>query len=413
MVIYPVPYITVEMRVLVFDPFHGAAGDMILGALLQVGADRGLVERAMGSVAGPPEIRELERCGVMAISVHTNTAPTRRTLEEVLARVRRGDAPPAAIAMAERVFRRLSAAEMGVHGAGISHFHEVGADDAVAEVLGACTALNSLGPVPVRVGLLALGGGVAESEHGKLPVPAPATLRLLQGTGIRVFTGDHTDGELCTPTGAALLAEFVSESSGYPGAGRILAIGYGAGDRDSAGIPNVLRVILMDVEESLTGDVVDILETNVDDVSGEVLAAAIARMMDAGARDASAIPCMMKKGRPGFLVRVIAQPALSGALAAELAQELGTLGIRCIPSIHRFTAKRTIEVVTIEINGHRGEIPVRCGWIESYCFSLKAEFDAVRDFADLAGIPVREVASAAEEAWRRLARRSENDNTGG
>ncbi len=153
----------------------------------------------------------------------------------------------------------------------------------------------------------------------------------------------------------------------------------------------------------LPQDTVDILETNVDDVSGEVIAHAIARFMEAGARDASAIPIIMKKGRPGFLIRVIGLPAASMELAELMARELGTLGIRCIPAIHRFVADRTTEEVEIEIAGTRKKLPVKCGWMHGSIYTLKAEFGPARDFAAEVGIPVREALRIVEDqAWEHM-----------
>jgi hypothetical protein len=213
-------------------------------------------------------------------------------------------------------------------------------------------------------------------------------------------------GELCTPTGAALLAEFASRAAPEPVPYTILAVGYGAGARDPHHAPNVLRAMLVETADpsgTLAEDTVDILETNVDDVSGEVLAHALGRLMDAGARDASATPIIMKKGRPGFLVRVIALPETAPRLAELMALELGTLGIRCIPAIHRFIADRTITEVAVEIAGQQRRMPVKCGLMQGRVYTLKAEFDPARDWAEHLGLPVRDVLRAVEDAgWRDL-----------
>jgi hypothetical protein len=217
--------------------------------------------------------------------------------------------------------------------------------------------------------------------------------------------GDHA-GELCTPTGAALLAEFSTLDPGTVSGYTILATGYGAGTRDPHHAPNVLRVMLVQTTgagEELSQDTVDLLETNVDDVSGEVIAHAIARFMEAGARDASATPVIMKKGRPGFLIRVISLPETSTRLAELMALELGTLGIRCIPAVHRFIADRTIEEVEIGIAGRRRKLPVKCGWMHGSVYTLKAEFEPARDFAVELGMPVRDVLRLTEEqAWKQV-----------
>jgi uncharacterized protein (TIGR00299 family) protein len=392
------------MRVLVLDPFHGAAGDMITGALLGCGADRTLVARAMRSLVAEPEFSDVIRAGIHAVKVGTRAEQRSRTLGEVLERVRGGDAPADAIAMAIRVFGRMAAAEREVHGEH-AHFHDVGADDAVADVAGACTALHSLRVDAVAVLPVMLGGGTELGSHGTFPVPPPAVAAILKGSGLVIRFGTPEDGELCTPTGAALLAEFATIPAHGIGEAAVTAVGYGAGTRDTPLVPNVLRAMLVETvgEAGLSGDQVDILETNVDDVSGELLASAIASLMACGARDASAIPCVMKKGRAGHLVRVICAPEKSRELARVMARELGTLGIRCLPSVHRFIAERSVENVGVEILGIVREMPVKCGWMDGKCYTVKAEFDPALSWAEELGVPVREVTRIIEDAaWERF-----------
>lgn len=388
------------MRILAIDPFHGAAGDMFIGALLSLEADRDSVIRVMASVVAEPTITTVNRAGVQAIKIHTHAGPASRTLDEVLSRVRGADAPSEVIKTAEAVFHRIARAEESVHGK-MTHFHEVGADDAIADVLGSCMAMYSLSPDRVEVLPVATGSGTIQMDHGIYPVPGPATAAILSGSGLVVTIGGG-QGELCTPTGAALLAEFCTRAVRTVSSGEIISIGYGAGDRDDPGSPNVIRMILMNQTDIPPEDVVDILETNVDDVSGEVIGYVLGRLMEAGARDASATPLLMKKGRPGHLVRAICLPADVSAIAGIMAQELGTLGIRCIPSVHRFVADRRIEEITVDIHGTSGLFPVKYGFMEGRCYTLKAEYDAVSRFAGKHGIPVRQVMQLVEEAaWKK------------
>ena len=383
------------MQTVLFDPFHGAAGDMITGALLDLGADRELVIRAMESVVGEPSISTVDRAGIRAIRVETHATPVRRTLDEVLSLVGEADAPAQAVAMATRVFRRIGEAEESVHGK-TGHFHEVGADDAIADILGACTALTSLRVGNVGVLPFPTGRGTVEGSHGQYPIPAPATAAILaKSCLVTRFEGEET--ELVTPTGAALLAEFVSGGNGEPRDAVVRGVGYGAGARNPVHVPNVLRAVLLESVDGLSTDEVEILETSLDDVTGEVIAHSIARLMDAGARDASAIPCIMKKGRPGYLVRVISPPGLSRELAARMAIELGTLGIRCQGAVHRWIARRTIERVRVGIGGKTREMPVKCGWLDGTCYLRKAEFDDARAWAEELGLPIREVLRRIEE----------------
>jgi uncharacterized protein (TIGR00299 family) protein len=256
----------------------------------------------------------------------------------------------------------------------------------------------------VKVLPITLGYGTATGSHGIFPVPAPATAAILERTNLVTTPGAYA-GELCTPTGAALLAEFSARDPGEVGTYIIQATGYGAGSRNPRHAPNVLRVMLVkapSTSDELSKDTVDLLETNVDDVSGEVIANAITRFMEAGARDAAAVPVIMKKGRPGFLIRVISLPETSAELAELMASELGTLGIRCIPAVHRFIARRTVEEVDVEIRGNTRKMPVKCGWMHGRIYLLKAEFGPAESWARELGLPVRDVIRAIEDAGRHL-----------
>ena len=389
------------MRILAIDPFHGAAGDMFLGALLSLGADRDSVIRVMASIVASPTIEVVSRAGTRAVKIHTHAGPASRSLDEVLIRVRGADAPPAVIEKAAAVFHRIARGEEAVHGR-MDHFHEVGADDAIADVLGSCMAMQSLSPDLIEVLPVVTGSGTVRMAHGNYPVPAPATAAILSGSDLAVTIGGGR-GELCTPTGAALLAEFCTSPVSTISTGKVEMIGYGAGDRDDPDAPNVLRMLLLHSSDRLSGDFVDILETNVDDVSGEVIGFLLGRLMEAGARDASAIPLLMKKGRPGYLMRVICRPADSMNLSEVMARELGTLGIRCIPSVHRFIADRRIEEIRAEVEGISGIFPVKYGIMDGSCYTLKVEYDSVCQFAEQHGLPVRQVMREVEkEAWERI-----------
>jgi len=391
------------MRLLIFDPFHGAAGDMITGALLDCGADESLVMQAMQAVVAEPGITRVTRAGIRAVKVDTHATPAHRSFAEVMARIDgvSSRVPGPALAMARRVFERIHRAESEVHG-DHAHFHEIGADDAIADIIGACTALYSLAVSGVRVLPVTTGHGTATGSHGTFPIPAPATAIIFREAGLPAVAGSHM-GELCTPTGAALLAEFATLTAPDPGAYTILSVGYGAGTRDPRHAPNVIRAMLVeqtDTAGNLAEDTVDILETNVDDISGEVIAHAISRFMEAGARDASATPLIMKKGRPGFLIRVICLPEMSATLARLMALELGTLGIRSIPAVHRFVAERTVQEIEVTIAGQTRKMPVKCGLMRGKIYTLKAEFDHARDWAAELKLSVREVIRAIEDAGR-------------
>jgi uncharacterized protein (TIGR00299 family) protein len=392
------------MRILLFDPFGGAAGDMVTGALLDCGADRDQVMAAMSSVVAEPTITEVTRCGIHALRIETHAKVQARTLEEVLEIVARANAPAAAVELAKRIFLRLGRAEEAVHGHH-AHFHEVGADDAIADILGAATAFCSLKAESAAVLPVHLGRGSVGGAHGRYPVPSPATLAILNEAGLAVSFTDE-GRELCTPTGAALLAEFATRDPESIAGASIISVGYGAGSRDPSHTPNVLRVVLCETGTS-DADQVDILETNVDDVTGEVVAHTIARLMEEGARDASAVPAVMKKGRPGHLVRVVCSPADAGRLARLLVRELGTLGVRRIPAVHRHIAERDTSEVTVSTGSRSGTVAVKTGWEDGKAFSVKVEYDDAARLAADWEVPVREIMRLAEEEGWKEARRRE------
>ncbi|MDD4126785.1 MAG: nickel pincer cofactor biosynthesis protein LarC [Methanomicrobium sp.] len=384
------------MRILLFDPFHGAAGDMIIASLLETGADRQSVIDVMTSVVAKPDIFTVKRCGISALKIETNAQKTHRNLNQVVEIVNKSAASKEAINMAIRVFERIARGETTVHGK-LTHFHEVGADDAIADVLGACTAFLSLNPDSVYIMPINTGGGFMMTEHGKLPVPAPATVEILKESGLDTILGNSQNaGELCTPTGAALLSEFFTGNK-YPPEGKITASGYGAGTKDPKDTPNVLRTAIIETNEKIS-DTVEILETNVDDVTGEVLAYTMQRIMDAGARDISSIPVIMKKGRSGFLIRVVCSQGDSQIFVKILSEELGTLGIRHLQAIHRSILKRTFEKATLSINNENYIINVKIGWIDEKPASVKAEFEDTRICAEKTGLPVKQIAIMAENA---------------
>jgi hypothetical protein len=372
---------------------------MITGALLHLGADREATISAMTSVVGEPGISLVDRVGIKGILIKTHATLVRRTFPEVIGRVQNARAPEEAIAMAVRVFERIERAEKEIHGH-TDHFHEVGADDAVAEVVGACTAFLSLGVDGCAVLPVMLGGGSISGSHGTYPVPAPATLSIFRESGLQVRFGTSDDGELCTPTGAALLSEFSTGHSLGNLACFVALSGYGAGTKNPPNIPNVLRAMILESTKEAEPDDVDLLETNIDDVSAEILAYTFSRLMDEGAYDVSAIPCTMKKGRPGHLVRVVAAAGEGKRLAAVMAEELGTLGVRSVPAVHRFTAERSIREIPVTIQGEERRVRVKCGLLQGRIISLKAEYEDVSAWARNLGIPARTVARITEsQAW--------------
>lgn len=393
------------MKTLIFDPLSGAAGDMILGSLFDLGANAEKVKQYVESaVAVTLSIDRANKRGIDStdVKVHVPHEHHSRHYHELVEIIRKAPLPEPVARDALAVFEIMGRAESKVHGHPLEHlhFHEVGQNDALADVIGCCAALHDLSPQSVLTTPVNVGGGTVKAAHGLMAVPAPATLEILKESGLPFY--GRGDRELLTPTGAALLAHFARPVDNIP-LGRALASGYGAGDADTAN-PNVLRTILMDLRDETTGDLVEILETNVDDVSGEVLGNLFGRLLELGARDVTISPVMMKKGRPGQLIRIVTPPWKSAELAREVMKETGTLGVRVVTARHRFTALRRMEQVTFTLLGETFETAVKIASDGSgEILHVSAEYEDCRKIADEAGLPLKEVIRNAEEAaWKRF-----------
>jgi hypothetical protein len=301
---------------------------------------------------------------------------------------------------ATAVFRILGEAEAAVHGTslGSTAFHEVGADDAVADVVGAALLLADLDPDRVVTTPLSAGGGEVTTAHGTYPVPAPAVVEVAERADW-TLRGGPVEAELLTPTGAAILAHYAEGVDALPGLS-VAASGYGAGDRGFPDRANVLRALVGDggrlPEESIA-----VLETNVDDVAPEVLGGLQETLAEAGARDVSVVPLTMKKSRPGHLVKVIARPEDAERVARRLAEETGTLGVRQASADHRFVAQRSVESVTVTVDGREYEVDVKVATDDAGDrLDVSAEYDDALALARETGRPVREVLRRAEAAYR-------------
>lgn len=406
------------MRTLAFDGRTGASGDMILGALLAAGADSGALAPIEGALDVRYEVHDVVKNGISATGVevlltddhdgdggaghdhtHAEGAGPHRSYREVRERVESIGLPSEVEEDAFAVFTVLGEAEAEVHGEGLDsiHFHEVGADDAIADVVGALVLLSDLDPDRVVTTPLAAGGGTVEMSHGTYPVPGPAVVEIAERADWSI-RGGPVERELLTPTGAAILAHVADGVETLPDL-RIAGSGYGAGDRDLEDHPNVLRAIIGE-EGSLTREEITVLETNVDDVSPEVLGGLQETLTEAGARDVSTLPATMKKSRPGHLVKVICRPPDAERVARRLAEETGTLGVRAVPGIHRWVASREIETVSIETDGEIYGIDVKVASDESgEIYDVSAEYDDAAKIARETGLPIREVLSRAETAW--------------
>jgi pyridinium-3,5-bisthiocarboxylic acid mononucleotide nickel chelatase len=391
-----------------FHCFAGIAGDMALGSLIDAGADvaevRGLLDR-LPMAGWSMEVEPVMRGGIGATKVNVVVAETAvvRTYAHIIGLVDEARLPERVRNRAHATFAALADAEGHLHRRPPAqvHFHEVGGVDAVIDVVGTCAAMEVLGIDEVWSSPVANGTGMVRSAHGMLPVPAPAVVELLRGAPTY---GRDLPYELTTPTGAALLAATVSGWGAMPPM-QVAAAGYGAGTREMEGLPNLVQVVVGDARpvepaRPVPGQPVVLLEVNVDDATGETLAHAVAALLEVGAHDAWVTPIVMKKGRPAHTVSVLVDPSLADQVAAVLVAETGSLGVRG-ETLERWPAARLDGQVEVE------GVPVR---VKVGAGRVKVEHDDAARAARRTGLPLREVVSRAEEAWRR---RTEPDGEAG
>jgi hypothetical protein len=315
--------------ILYFDPFMGMAGDMTVSALVDAGADPGEVNRALAGLGLDGlafRFEKVHRQGIRATfgSVVLPHDHAHRTLGDIRTLLGRAALPERVGREADAVFVKLAEAEAAVHGCSPEevHFHEVGALDSIADIVGACAAWESLGAPPAECGPLNLGSGFTVMEHGTFPVPPPAVVELLKGVPTFSF---GPPVERTTPTGAAL-AVGLSRKFGPRPAGRIRTAGYGAGTKDTVGAPNVLRVFL--VEEAPAEGAVVVMEANLDDMTPEYLGGALETLRREGARDVSLTPVQGKKHRPGWVVTLLCDVGDERRFGELLLRCTSTAGVR-------------------------------------------------------------------------------------
>ncbi|CCQ32902.1 Protein of unknown function DUF111 [Halorhabdus tiamatea SARL4B] len=424
------------MHTLAFDGRMGASGDMILGALLDAGADPDVltpVEDALGveyvverttteSIdAASVDVRYSADADVQshghehegehghdhgqsdhATQAHEPTAeghgPT-RSYEEVRNVVEGMGLPDAVENRALAIFERLGEAESAVHGTDLdaTHFHEVGADDAIADVVGASLLLADLDPEKVVTTPLSAGDGEVRMAHGTTTVPAPAVVEIAADAEYSI-NGGPLERELLTPTGAAILAEVAEGVETLP-AMDVTTVGYGAGDHDTGERANALRVLVGETTGELRREEIAVLETNVDDASPEMLGALQETLTAVGARDVSILPATMKKSRPGHLIKVVVKPADADRVARRLAEETGTLGIREHGAGHRWVAERETRTVDLVIDGETYAVDVKIASDrEGVWLDASAEYEDALAVARETDRPVREIMARAERA---------------
>jgi hypothetical protein len=386
------------MRVLHFDMPSGIAGDMALAALAQLGAPldslRAAIDR-MGLAGVDIALEPAWPSQIAAQRARVSGAEgdhPHRDLAAVRALIDRAGLPADAHHRALAMFERLAQAEAAVHGTTPERvtFHEVGAVDSIVDVVGVALALDHLAPDRISASPAAVGSGWVDSQHGRLPLPAPATLELLRGLPLR---GQAVAAELTTPTGAAILATQVDRFGAWP-AMRLRAIGNGAGSRRLADRPNLLRIALGDSDAVELEDEI-LIEANIDDMNPEIYTHLIDRLLAAGAGDAWLTPVQMKKGRPAMVVAALCSTGRLAAVEQTLFSESTTIGLRRQPIDRRKLERRQAAVATpwgrvrIKVAGEAGRI-----------LTAAPEYEDCRTLADEAGVALREVYDAARAAWR-------------
>lgn len=384
-----------------FDCFSGAAGDMILSAMLSAGLpeDHLRSELAKLNVGGYQlEIKPIKKQGFAAVKVdvHINDKPAHRHLHHITKIIDDSSLPDSIKSRSKNIFTRLAEAEAKVHGTTIEkvHFHEVGAIDAIVDVVGACIGVEALGLTRIVCSPIPTGSGTVKCDHGIMPVPAPATAELLRGIPIAECA---EQGELLTPTGAAILGT-LAEGFGPLPPMVTDRIGYGAGTRDGKTRANIIRLFVGQPagKTDLLEDHVFVLETNLDDATGQQVGYAIDALFSAGALDVFSLPIQMKKNRPGILLSVIADPAEVDACEAVLFTHTPTFGVRR-QSWSRRKLDRRIETVATQY----GDIRIKLGLRGGDVCIVAPEYDDCAAAAEKYNAPLREIAFEAESTWRK------------
>ena len=377
------------------DCFSGISGDMLLGALVDAGL---AIEDLRADLAKLPlsdyEVTaERVTKGVIAgtlVKVETGHEHAHRGLADILEIIGKADLPAEVSGPARRAFERLAEAEARVHGSSVEevHFHEVGAVDAIVDIVGAFCGLHRLGIEKVYASPLPLGGGWVDTAHGRLPVPAPATVELLRGVP---SYGGPVEAELVTPTGAAIVTT-AAEAFGLMPPMTIRAVGCGAGKRDLAH-PNLLRLFLGEPATRPLEQQLSLIETNIDNMNPELFGHVMETLLEAGALDVYYTPIVMKKSRPATLVSVLAEPPLVDTLSEILFRETTTLGLRVTE-----VSRRCLEREWKEIETEWGPVRVKIGRLNGEVVNVAPEYEDCARLAREKGIPAKVVWEAAREA---------------
>jgi pyridinium-3,5-bisthiocarboxylic acid mononucleotide nickel chelatase len=388
------------MKLAYFDCFSGISGDMTLGALLDAGCDLQHLRDELRALQVPGWELSAEKVwknGMAATCarVKTDDQQRHRSLNAILEILKNSPLQPPVRDRATAIFQKLGEAEARVHDVPLEkiHFHEVGAVDAIVDIVGACIGFNALGIDEFACSPLNVGGGTAQMAHGVVPVPAPATANLLQG---KPTYSNGVQRELVTPTGAAIVAT-LCDSFGPQPPMSVSAIGYGAGTADIEGQPNVLRLMIGDAaEKAVLGydQEITVIEANLDDMNPQIYGYFQEKALAAGALDVFATPVQMKKNRPGTLLTVLCRPADVQALMSLIFAETTTFGVRTYSAQRRVLPRESVKVDT-----KFGEVRVKLSRVNGHVLHVTPEYDDCRKLAEEKKVPLQRVINEALRSY--------------
>ncbi|HMF57543.1 MAG TPA: nickel pincer cofactor biosynthesis protein LarC [Pyrinomonadaceae bacterium] len=388
------------MRTLYFDCYAGASGDMILGALVGAGCDpSNLMEKlaSLGVEGYEVQFTTVNRSGLSATraDVRAPEEKKHRHLKDILGIINDSRLDEKIKGRATAIFMRLAEAESHVHNEPVEkiHFHEVGALDAIVDVVGACIGFELLGVDRFLSSALHVGSGTVQMAHGRFPVPPPAVAELLKDAPVY---SSEIRGELVTPTGAAIISTVCEQYGAIPRM-RITSVGYGAGFREYDNFPNALRVIIGEEDERAQDERLLMIETNVDDMSPQILGFVMERAFSLGALDCYFTSVQMKKNRPGALVSILCRPADRERLTEMLFAETTTLGVRAFE-----VERRALERETVAVETRFGAIDIKIARLDNLRVKAMPEFEQCRAAAERARVSLREVEEAAQAAYMKL-----------
>jgi uncharacterized protein (TIGR00299 family) protein len=379
------------MKILYYDCFSGISGDMNLGAMIDLGIDETYLVNELDKLnlkGWKLEVARDQRHGIQGTKVTVNQTRhenAHRHLSDIEMIIDKSDLDERTKLLSKEIFMKVAAAEAAVHGISVEmvHFHEVGAVDSIIDIVGAAICYNALEVDEVHVSVVELGGGIVKCDHGRLPVPAPATAEIIKGIP---SSRGGVDFEATTPTGAAIIATLGKKfNSNQPL--KITKTAYGVGQKDHPDVPNLLRVFLGETEDTAeTGHEALLIECNIDDMNPEFFEHLSERLFNSGASDVFLTNIIMKKGRPGIIVNVIIEKEHADTVKEVLFTESTTLGVRSFPFIKDTLVRKFESIGTIW-----GKVNVKRSFYKGREVSCKPEYEECKKIAAKLGIPVKEV----------------------